>query len=559
MRELDEFLSKAVELKSPSAEKDVKVPATRSCTIFEERQPLYIEYDWPFSTPRMALTRSPITIDLQRLVKNYDLSALEHGGEARQLLGDLTRDINQYRAKCHQPLTELKEAELIYYLNFSDLVSQHFENNSTPLVYDCGVSDKFRFEFLNQLLLLLTYYSSRALALNADNEPDVPRRKELSRERARLFHLCTEVLSELQKSIKSSPSMAGKIVYQHAPKSLGMDPVTGTVVVSGGQDQEPPLAMDHFILNHLGGEASVKARLHLCTAKKNEAFYDVLAVGQALSKDSDGKLRANLMGRIALIEQAYLEAAKYAQDSPLNEALYHHARFMAHYWLCRAHYLVGKHDSQGLLTALGKNQESQAELERAQEVLARFMFITERAIEMEKDQLMMNRLAPGLSALYNNMLADIQGLTEAFDKEIYERRNLREKVMDLSLPLMSERPLEQNLFAETRKTLFRPYYEQNPTFAQCRQLLRAMLERPPPKQAGQALQQQKPLKRKKLKAMDRATKLGILRERQAWLEYLLDQFSAPGHQFVTPEDLYEKLKAEYAVTQRGIEQVRNHQ
>lgn len=579
MRDIDDFLSKAViELQSPlkgkgGGELQAEKP---SGFLFEDGQPVQIQAEWTFKTPRMA--RQPVTIDLLRLLKYYDLSSLEHGGSrAKELLSSFTNDLTLYRKKCQ--VDQVEENDLVFYLNFLDILSQNFENNSTPFLYEGypGSSDKFQFELLNVLLMLLACYSGQATRLNVANETNPAKHKELSRSRARLFLLCTEVLKELHTKAtqgREQGDSGSRICYQHAPRSLSMDPVKGIIIANmdgSAREEDLPqsLTLDSFIQTNLGGERSILARYHLCMAKKHESLFAVTFgsdCGQALNTDVDGKLRANLIGRISLIEKAYLETVKYAKDATENESLAQHARFMAHYWLCHAHYILAKHDSAGLLDLLGNNEETHAEIELAQEVLARVMFITRRAIEMEKDSLLMSKLSMSLGASYNTMIEDVQRLTMRFDKEIYDRRGLHEKQMDFQLQAIPERPNNQNLFVEARKTLFTPYYIENPTFKDCRLLLRALGERLKQPTHGKELLISASRKvstpnrlenASALEPIEKKAKLLLLGERQGWLTLFLESYNPVDGEFVFSKDLYEKIKHEMSVTQWAIQEVTN--
>lgn len=582
MRDLDDFVRKTVIELEPVVgvvgidKASTTTTITNKSTLFEDGQPPQIKSEWQFTTPVMT---HPTTIDLQRLLRNYNLSSLaKPGGDTRELLLTLGIDINRYRDKCCNVKVEhLKEVDLVYCLNFTDILSRYFENNHDFFVYSNGTSnDKFRFEHLHILLMLLGYYNTQALAINVDNELDPLKRKELSRSKARLFTLCIEVLKELNTKCIANTTVDGgdKIVYQQAPRSLSMDPVKGVIITDDNDHRvaEPP-SIKAFIETCLGGEQSVLARIQLCAAKRHESIYDMVACDQSLNRDADGRLRANLIGRIALIEKAYLEAANHAKkNEQQNEGLYQHARFMAHYWLCRAHYILAKHDSIGLLSLLQSNIESAEECGKAQEVIGRLMLITNQAIEMKTlESVIMSKLSPNLGNLYKAMIDDVQIVTEAFDREIYDKRNLHEKAVTLKLQLIPERSNEVNLFSEARKQLFLPYYEQNPSFTECRQLLNALGERlKQPTHAKELLISKNNNNNTNraprvtvtttaaiIEPMEKIVKLGLLGERQKWLQFFIDSYSQIDHEFVFTQDLYEKIKNEVAVTERAIKQVEN--
>jgi len=469
-------------------------------------------------------------------------------------------------------LTDAKESDLLCYLTFIDILCQLFVNNTTPFLYQSGSNDTFRFELLNTLLTLLAYYNRQALSLRVEHEPEPLKRKELSRARARLFLLCGEVLKEIDVRCKATPHEEGRfIVYRAAPRSLSMDPVKGVIIVADGEEAcDDSVDLQTFIESAFGSEKSRLARVELCMAKKHEAIYDVVICGQSLKQDTDGKLRMNLIGRIALIHHAYLKVVEYTKDSPLNEILYRHARFMAHYWLYKAHYTLALHDSIGLLSILVSDTESDEELDRAQEVLARLMFITKEAIAMEKHQDIVKRLDPLLEAQYSTMLKEVAFLTEKFDRELYVRRGIHEKDMTLELVIIPERQPEKNAFTEARTEAFQEYYQLNPSFSRCRALLRSLTARlKQPTHAKELLSRSTTKKQQSSRPtptiatvigpMDKPTKLLFLDQRQEWLELFIENFSETDHAFVFNADLYDKFKRELDEVKRGKEEVNSHQ
>lgn len=563
MRQIDDIVRQSLQIEP--------ITVIQAHTLFEDSQPALIQSEWYFTSPYANKVRS-VTIDVQRLLKYYDLTPLKNGDQTDSLLGRFTNDLNLYRSRCHDAnqLSDVKESDLLRYLNFIDVLSQTFENNVTSFVYQVG-NDTFRFELLNTLLTLLAYYNTQALSIHVEQESEPLKRKELSRAKARLFLLCSEVLKEIDIKCKVlQPEEGRMIVYLAAPRSLSMDPVKGIIVATDDTSSNgiEAIELHTFIDSMMGGEKSRLARLELCVAKKHEALYDVVTCGQSLKQDIDGKLRVNLMGRIFLIHQAYLKVVNYTKDSLLNEALYRHARFMAHYWLYKAHYTLARHDAQSLLPILIEDIENDEELEKAQEVLARLMFITKEAIAMEKHVDIMTRLAPSLEVQYSIMTQEIAILSEQFDKEIYIKRSTHEKDMPLELQAIQEHPTQQNLFTEARTEAFKEYYQLNPSFTQCRALLRSLTERLKQPTHAKELLARSGIKKQTSTfttttpvsiKMTKETKLAVLNERLTWVNLFIENFNQSDHAFVFNTDLYDKFKQELQEIQKTIEQVSNRQ
>ena len=586
MQELDAVISKALKFDALDDEERQR-ETRRSATIFEQSQPKRICADWYFRAPHSLSCQSTVQIDLERLLKYYDLSSLETNqtGDAKLLLRHFTREVDQYRQRYATWQEKGEESDLLCYLNFIEMLSQLFENSTVPFSYEhSGSSDKFRFEAINVLLTILAHYNNRALALIPEQVQEALLRKELSRSKARFFLLCTEVLAIIENhciasAAMVSPQHTSKIVYQEAPRSLSMDPVKGVIVASmpsddAGKDGQVSLSLDLFIESMLGGERSIIARRHLCIAKKHEALYDVVTSGQSLSRDPEGKLRGTILARISVINKAYKDAAELVRDCELNLSLYRHCRFMAHYWLCRAHYILAKHDSRGLITLFEMNQEGEEDLELGLEVLARLIFITDEAMRMEeKESAIMQTLDTTLDGLYQMMINDVQGLMKSFHEELYKKRSRRQKEMDFTLPLLSDPPTQQQPFVETRKNISATYFDQNPASAECRQLLRALNERLKQPTKGRELlitnttsskssttsSTKEQDSEESVRPMEKETKLEVFRERLSWLELFVANFDENEHEYVFKADLHERIKAEVKRTLISIEKVKNQQ
>lgn len=540
MRHIDDEVRKVLHLEPV---KDKQAKSQELTTLFEDREVTCISKDWHFESPFIREQ----SVDLPRLFKQYQLSDLKYGEHAKDLLIHLNREINDVRQR-------KKEFDLLCYLNWIDTLAQSLENNTSAFIYETSLydnisNDSFTFESLVTKLRLLGFYQKQCLALKSGE-------KDSSRQRARLSMMCSEILTDIYNQCMTPET--NKLVYQIAPRSLGIDPTTGQIRTNI-EPVSSATTLDAFILKMLGGESSILARLHLCLAKKQEAIYDVFICTQSLNHDTDGRIRENILGRANLIRTEYQNVLKYAEQSPQNKALVHHARFMAHFWLCRAHYVVGKHDSQSLLEKLLSKTESNKEIEQACDVVSRFCFVSREAIRMEEQREIMTQLESELEAEYTLMNQDLQEITASLDTELYHGRGIRAKDVDYTLPSLPEAPNEQNYFNTSRRNAFKAYFAENPISLQAHQLLRSFNERL--KQSGSIVKRAKEEPHRPLSAMSKATKLGILCEREPWIELLLANYNSEESRFVfnDAQILYDKLQNELKATQDAIQQVKNHQ
>lgn len=562
MKDFDEAISKALHFEP--LDNHAKNETKPSATLFEDAQASHICTAWLFRAPKTSSTHK-VQIDLERLLKYYDLRPLENTlGDAKSLIRHFMRDVNACREKYTNNPDE--EYTLLCYLNFIEMLSQLFENNNMAFAYEgSGSNDKFRFETIHILLTILAHYNKRALAITPESstEKDLLERKEMSRSKARLFLLCSEVLSVLENQCLTQPQATSKIVYHEAPRSLSMDPIKGVIIASMSTNEQDMPDNEPSSLDVLlgGGTRSIVARRYLCTAKKHEALYDVATYGQSLSRDPEGKLRNIIITRIGLIQRAYRDGAESVKGCELNTALYNHCRFMAHYWLCRAHYLLAKHDSRGLVMMLETNTESEEDVEIGLEVLARLIFITDEAIKMEETEpVIMSTLDVTLDEVYKLMIHDVQNLLKSLHQELYKKRSRRQKVMDFTLPVVDSQS-QQNLFAEARKSISISYFEQNPTSAQCRQLLRALNERLKQPNNAQELLTTSVVNvpQPSVIKMDKETKLALLNERLEWVNLFIEHFNSETNEYAFSSDLDAKMKDQLQRIINGIEQVKKRQ
>lgn len=554
MQQFDEAVRKTFNL-------DPVVTTTASshrtkCTIFEDEPkdgPICSE--WYFSAP--LPDERIVTVDLQRLLKQFDLSK-SGNTETRTLMSQFSNEVNRLKQRCS--LEEPSEEDLLCYLNFVDVLNKVFENNTASYSYSVPStddkepyytihSDKFLFEYLNVLLALLAHYNNQAVDIRiqrtlATNNSDVQTRRDFSNAEARLFHLATEVLTELLAQCRA-PREPHKLVYVEPLRSMN-----NTSSSSPAQSSSNNLPLKEFVCSFLGGEASIEARLHLCTAKKQEALFDIFMLNST-TLDRQDALAAQL-SRSAIIHDAYKQAYLIIADSELNKALYQHCRFMAHMWFCGAHLSEVKASAENLLETLENHEETAAELKHAQDILARLMYVTkEGRIMEEKEKDILDSLNSDQEETFNRLVAELKKLTKSFDVALYDNRRLKETKMkdsDFALPLPQVVKRQQSMFGEARKNAIKKCVDKNPAILQCQQFLRTLLDKLIQGTSNEWLRvfnnttPSSSIQEEAGPVMDRSIRLGHLKEREWWLEYLLSLYSEIDGEFSSiPDVLYKRF------------------
>lgn len=536
MQEVDKVVRKVLKLDETTESKEA------TCTIFEDYSPSRIYNVWRFNAPLAEKNR--VDVDLHRLLKHVNL------GGGKSLLGQFSSEVNRYRLRCHGPRAPTED-DLLCYLNFVAVLNLLFENNTTPYAYVLAStgkvihSDKFLFEYLQTLVTLLAYYDNLISYAEGISQ-------EAAQTQTRYCQLCAAILTEILARCREVQPPS-KLLYVEPPRSIGMDPRTGNVVVvtsatvtAGGEERpSPPLSMREYIQCLLGGEAAVEARLHLCVAKENEVMFR--ATGECVY--------------MTAAHRAYKQASVRIVGSGCDAGLANHCRFMAHYWFCRAHFFLAKRDAtvgEGLLKVLRERAESEEQLEQARLVLARLLLITREAKEMEKNEaVLLDNLSGELEDSYNELIQELTALTTEFDTEFYVKRKIKEKEgVKLTLPVLRQAERNVALLADACQEARKRYMEQHPAIAEAQQLLRSLHEK---LKNGEGLDGLLPVMGNsnssiniggdEIGTMDYSIRMGHLREREAWLEYLLSAYSMSDHTFAINSD-------HHALFERELKSVR---
>lgn len=489
MRQVDDVVRKVLNLQ-PTPTTTTTIPKIQ-CTLFEDYAPTRIYSEWCFATP--LVEKATVDVDLHRLLKHVEID--QH---SKSLLGKFASEVNRCRARVYTQ--GASEEDWLCYVNFLGVLSLLFDNNTTVYKYklpstgDVISSDKFFFEYVQALIGLLAYYDGQATD-------------------TRSAALCGAIMSEILARCVEHGSTT-KLVYIEPPRSL-----TGGTVVVLEEECAPQLSMERYINDLLGGESAIEARLHLCTAKENEAMY--AATGECVY--------------MSATHRAYKQASLHCVD---DKSLYRHVLFMGHLWFCRAHFFIAKRDAVGLLEALLSQTESDEQLERATVVLARLLLITKEARVMED---MTENLSTELEDSYNTLIDELTELTAQFDAELYTKRKIKEKEgVKLALPILPTATAKTNVLADVRQGARKHYMEQHPEVAEAQQLLRVLHGKLKNHRAGMPLILQPSVVAvvPRIGPMERATKLGIYEEREGWLETLLSMYSIVDHTFVINSDYH---------------------
>jgi len=543
MQELDAVIRKTLQLDNllPNLRggSSVNKAATLTeCNLFEAFPTQSIQRDWYFSEPVKG-TR-PVHVDLQRLLKQFDLTQTGVK-EARALLVVYANEVNRLKDGGGSD----EESRLLCYINMIDVLNKVFENNATPYTYvvpstgETIASDRFLVEYLCSLLSLLALYNRRAVETTVGGERDQLRAK------GRLFHLCTEILSEIillcsKSSDDDNNNNSNKLFYVEPLRSLGTD-TKGTTVVKTKEQQQGLLSVCDFVESCLGNGGG-EARYHLCMAKKNEVLYALFK----MNKNDDDEAE---VARMSAVYNAYKSAYELAKDA----SLYRHARFMAHAWFCRTHLFIVKQCATKLLDLLHNQEESEQELVLAREVLASLLYLTEEARTMEEEErTIIEALEPELEEDYNTMIEELADLTQRFDTELYKNRRVKEvQGMDFSLSAATVKK-ETNLLGEVRRDALKKYFETHPEVKECQQLLRIVYEKITKGDANEWLKPSVTAAASlPIPAMDHSIRVGYLTERERWLEVLLSFYSLVDHEFTLSANLYEVFTTELEAVKKA--------
>lgn len=528
MKQVDDVVRKVLKLDP------VVVHTTTRSIIFEDYVPSRIYNVWRFDAP--VSDKNRVDVDLHRLLKHVNL------GGSKSLLGQFSSEVNRCRIRCHGPRAPTEE-DLLCYLNFVGVLHQLFENNSVPYGYALAStaevirSDKFLFEYIQTLIALLAHYENQISYTESVT-------RETAETHTRYCNLCVAILSEILARTREQRDPT-KLLYVEPPRSIGMDPRTGTVVVATTTTEEEHMALlplKEYIQSLLGGEAAIEARIHLCVAKENEVMYR--ATGECVYMTG--------------AHRAYKQAATRTGEGDVTLA--NHCRFMAHYWFCRAHFFLAKRDAtngEGLLKVLREHTESDEQLEQAGVVLARLLLVTKEAKTMdESERLIMENLSGELEESYNELINELTAMTKEFDTEFYVKRKIKEnQSVKLTLPVLREPERNVAILAEVRQAARKRYMEQHPTIAEAQNFLRSLREKLRngddtllvlPDSRGDDHDEETHA------TIDYFERVGHLQEREWWLEYLLSVYSTTDCTFVINTD-------HYALFERELKSVRDAQ
>ncbi len=523
MQEIDQVVSKVLKLEPRTSAPVVKQPVTPlsiGCTVFEDYTPYKIYSIWSFGTPSVA---AEVKVDLCRLLRNVDIGNQQ---QTRQLFARFSDAVNQSRTKAYS--SNATEEDILCYLNFMGVLKVLFENNSMRYSYRLDVteevihSDRFLFEYLQTLVALLANYDRQQA--NLQNKPEA----NAGQLQISLCDLSIAVLTEILSQC-DQPNEGNKLLYIEPPRSISMDQGRG-VVVRAESERPTCLSMKEYIASFLGGPTAIEARIQLCVAKEKEALFAITG------------------------ECAYMTAAHkaYKQVSLLvkgsEEALYKHSRFLAHYWFCKAHFFLAKRDAADLIEPLNARCESDEQLEKATLVLARLMLVTKEARLMEDNEKdMIENLSIELEDSYNALIEELFSLTALFNKELYDRRETKEKEgVKLGMPVFREEARPVTVLAEKRQAARKRYMEKHPQIGEAQQLLRSLNEK---LKKGEVvgpllLKPPTPVAEPLVERIHYWQKIGVFEEREPWLEWIISTYSPIDHEFVISGDLYDTfLKA----------------
>ena len=277
---------------------------------------LYAE--WQFRAP---LSAGAVAVDLVRLVRESAPELLEEGDEARAHLAHLSNALNRARAQifggARAPL-----GVLLFYIDTLDFLAARLLNNGgcAPYVYRAPPAvgapdgatyacDCFEFERLCALLALLAHYWSSAQTNGTFAA------------RAAAFLCAADTLRALAAAADAlGGATRERMLCLVSPQALS----SAAAPPDEARERETrAAALAAFGANHLGGAAALRARAHLCVAKRGAMCYAEYA-----AVPPSEAIEAALLGVARAIIDAY--------DAALAELGERASRF-AHFLLFRRH------------------------------------------------------------------------------------------------------------------------------------------------------------------------------------------------------------------------------
>jgi hypothetical protein len=516
--------------------------------LFEsfETDPL-LHTEWRFTAPQAECA---VSSQLYKQVREFDLKSFEKEYAVNSLLSELSTRLSTLKHKLvNQKATE---AEHLCYSSLIGILNLLFENNVQPYEYffiDSAStksfllrSDKLVFEQINTLLGLLAFYN-RQLTEASHTSSD--------KQKSEWLQCCLEILVEIQtlvQSIEASNNNNNKLLYIEPPQSMS-NTVTREIVTA---TDSASLDMHDFVSLYLGGEENIVARQHLCRAKKSELLYE------AFRKKHTEIPQEEAVARLSAVYNGYEAACLVLEKvQTLHCKLYHYCRFMAHYYCCLTHYKIAHFDSSLFLDSLEADQESDEQQELARDVLARLLFIIERAKVMST-QPAVKLLDPILKKRYANLIELINTLTKRVDVQC-QKRHLAEKVgLTFKMDPFSIKPREDSLFKLLREEKLTACLQKDETLQRALCLIYALLEQHRTKGLSKAVPTRSVLEEAGEEdhhnaaqcTLSNDARFAVLEERESWLRWFIDQYVQIDHQFVINSDFYDKFQTELTIVQK---------
>lgn len=472
--------------------------------------------EWRFAKPKP--TSKTVVTSLAKMVKTHITTLTK---EECDSLVYLSQNVDKLKKRVDTE-SETNARYLHVYSKLIAILGCVFENNIEPYGYylhDASgkflLSSHFLFEHVHALLRIVAHYTQASTSAS---------RYGLAADALReILVLCEEALEDGESS---------KMRYTLAPNSISNTATTTT--------RERCITPKDFIRVILGGLGAIRARIHFCEAKRNECLFR----------------ESNEEARYATL--VYREYTLAHQESEKKSKFWHHTRFMAHFWLCRSHFLIASKESSFFLSVLTEGIETEEECDEARKTLARLLYVLDEVNRVEKDaQDTLALLDSQLVREYNALVNEISLLTKAIDTEIYDKRRMKEQV-GLSFALESmllddddDKSLSDGLKG-ARKEAFRKYIEMHPHLEKPLTLVRRICES---RRLGhhtlitpvnQVVQDDDETTKKttttvRIENLDNNARYAILEERAVLFNWLISQYSPSDGEFVLSSDLYPHL------------------
>lgn len=467
--------------------------------------------EWRFAKPKP--TSKTVVTSLAKMVKTHITTLTK---EECDSLVYLSQNVDKLKKRVDTE-SETNARYLHVYSKLVAILGCVFENNIESYGYylhDASgkflLSSHFLFEHVHALLRVVAHYTQASTSAS---------RYGLAADALReILVLCEEALEDGESS---------KMRYIVAPNSISNTCDTATTTT-----RERCITPKDFIRVILGGLGAIRARIHFCEAKRNECLF----------RESNEETRY-----AALVCREYTLAH---QESEKKSKFWHHTRFMAHFWLCRSHFLIASKESSFFLGALTEGVETEEECNEARKTLARLLYVLDEVNRVEKDAQDTLALLDSLFVReYNALVNEISLLTKAIDTEIYDKRRMKEQVgISFALESLSnddddddDKALSDGLKG-VRQEAFRKYIEIHPHIEKPLALIRRIYES---RRLGHHTLitpvQDDETTTVRVEHLDNNARHAILEERAILLNWLISQYSLSDGEFVLSSDLYPHL------------------